>query len=136
MQGPVPFSCTGEAYTVRGNPTQAQLFLIDQTVVPFDFTAIGPGATGPFGAGGADIPIQVNNLGYRSTDNLLYAVAMPLSGNFNYGIIQIDSTGAVFPFDLTGGSGSLPVTRLLAGDISADGNTMYLRGMSRPLLKM
>lgn len=121
-----PFECTGEAYSVRGNPTQAQLFLIDQSVEPFVFTPIGSGATGPFGAGGADIPLQLNNLGYRVTDNLLYAVAMPLSGNFNYGIVTIDSTGEVTPF-LPPDTANWPENvRLLAGDVSVDGSTMYI----------
>jgi hypothetical protein len=123
---PEPFVCTGEAFSVRGDPVQGQLFLIDQSVSPFVFTRIGPGATCPAGLGCTEgDPIQVNNLGYRSTDNLLYAIAMPLSGNFNYGIIQIDSTGAVFPF--TGLTGTpLPTARLLAGDITPDGNTFYI----------
>ncbi|HDZ25889.1 MAG TPA: hypothetical protein ENH65_05185, partial [Candidatus Aminicenantes bacterium] len=117
---PVPFVCTGEAYTVRGNPIQGQLFRINQTSTPFVFVQIGSGATLP-GPG----RIQVNNLGYRSTDNLLYAIAMPLTGNINYGIIQIDSTGAVFPFGPLTGT-PLPNARFLAGDVTPDGNTFYI----------
>ena len=121
-----PFPCTGDAYSVRGDPRQAQLFLIDQSVEPFVFTPIGSGAMGPFGAGGEDIPIQLNNLGYRVTDNLLYAVAMPERGNFNYGIVTIDSTGAVTPFLPATTAGWPADERLLAGDVSVDGNTMYI----------
>ena len=124
---PVPFSCTGDAYTVRGDPQQGHLFLIDQTAMPFDLTSIGNGLlTGPFGTDNALIPIQVNNLGYNVSDNLLYAVAMPTSGNFNYGIIQIDSNGDVFPFELPDTEPFPYDVRLLAGDVSSDGSTMYI----------
>jgi len=121
-----PFVCTGEAFTVRGNPTQAQLFLIDQTVEPFDFTPIGMPAMGPFGIGGSPIALQLNNLGYRVADNLLYAVAMPLSGNSNFGIVTIDMTGTVTPFLPATTPGWPANVRLLAGDVSVDGKTMYV----------
>ncbi len=82
-QEPVPFECTGEAYTVRD--ASAQLYRIDQSVTPFVFIPVG----GPQG-------IQLNNLGYRITDNLLYAVAMPENGDEeNFGIVKIDSTGGI-----------------------------------------
>jgi hypothetical protein len=117
---PVPFGCTGDAYTVRAAP--ASLFRIDQSVSPFVFQQIGGLLTGPFGPGGADINLQVNNLGYDTIENLLYAVAMPVSGNFNYGIIKIDSTGKVFPV----ASGLRSNVRFLAGDVSTDGTTFYI----------
>ena len=120
---PVPFECTGEAYTVRDSP--AELFRIDQSVEPFVFDQIGGTMTGPFGAGGADIPIQVNNIGYDSVENLVYGVAIPARVpivNTNYGIIKIDATGKVFPVPT-----ALPgAPRFLAGDVSTDGSTMYL----------
>jgi len=120
---PVPFECTGEAYTVRDSP--AELFRIDQSVEPFVFDQIGGTMTGPFGAGGADIPIQVNNIGYDSVENLVYGVAIPAKVpivNTNYGIIKIDATGKVFPVPT-----ALPgAPRFLAGDVSTDGSTMYL----------
>lgn len=117
---PVPFECTGEAYTVRDSP--AELFRIDQSVEPFQFIQIGGIMTGPFGANGSYIPIQVNNLGYDTVENLLYAVAIPTSGERNFGIIKIDSTGQVFPVP-----SALPTNkRYLAGDVSTDGSTMYI----------
>jgi hypothetical protein len=116
---PVPFECTGDAYTVR--TSHAELFRIDQSVMPFVFDQIGTVLQGPFGTGGALIDIQANNLGYDTIENILWAVAMPVSGNFNYGIIRIDSTGKVFPV-----ASALPSnTRYLAGDISTDGNFLY-----------
>jgi hypothetical protein len=100
--------------------------LINQNVSPFQFVSIRENLTGPFGPSGAQIPIQVNNLGYRSTDNLLYAVAMPVNGNFNYGIIQMDSNGAVIPFMPASTTNWPADVRLLAGDISDDGSTFYV----------
>jgi len=122
---PVPFACTGDAYTVRADP--AELFLIDQDVTPFQFTPIGGPLSGPFGAGGAEVPIQANNLGYDTVENLLYAVALPsgtVVGAGNYGIIKLDSNGTVFP---VGSPVGLPTdVRFLAGDISTDGSTYYV----------
>jgi hypothetical protein len=133
QMGPTPFECTGEAYTVRGNPTQAQLYLIDQSGSPFIFVEVGSGAT--LSSCPADLPsgatctpgqaIQLNNLGYNTVDDLLYAVAMPLSGNYNYGIVQIDSTGAVFPLGYPGTPWPKTV-RLLAGDVDPAGDVMYV----------
>lgn len=121
---PVPFVCTGEAYTVRDEP--ADLFVIDQTVSPFVFVSIRENMTGPFGTNGAQIGIQVNNLGYNSADGLLYAIAMPENNvQKNFGIIKIDSTGAVFPLGIP--SGDWPEnTRLLAGDVAPEGNIFYV----------
>mgnify|MGYP003572181689 FL=1 len=120
---PVPFACTGDAYTVRATP--AELFRIDQDVTPFQFYPIGAPLTGPFGVGGAEIPIQVNNLGYDTVENLLYAVALDANGaSVNYGIIQLDSTGTVFSLGTPVG---LPNNlRFVAGDISTDGNTYFI----------
>ena len=107
---PVPFECTGDAYTVRDNP--AKLFRIDQGAPVFVFEQIG-----------GDLSGQVNNLGYDTIENLLYAIAMPGSGNSNFGVIKIDSTGAVFPVPTSG----LPTNkRFLAGDVSTDGSTFYV----------
>jgi hypothetical protein len=117
---PVPFECTGDAYTVR--TSHAELFRIDQSVMPFVFDQMGPALQGPFGTGGALIDIQANNLGYDTIENILWAVAMPVSGNFNYGLIKIDSTGKVFPV-----ASALPRnTRYLAGDVSTDGMFLYI----------
>ena len=79
---------------------------------------------GPFGDGGELIPINANNLGFDIISNLLFAVAMPTSGEENFGVIQIDSTGTVFP---VGSPAGLPTNmRFLAGDVSTDGSTMYI----------
>lgn len=66
-QTPVPFACTGDAFLAKDIDTQ--LILVDQSVSPFVFIPIG----GPAG-------IEYNNLGFRRTDGLLYAIELT-SGN-------------------------------------------------------
>jgi hypothetical protein len=141
---PVPFECTGEAYTVRYSP--AELFSIDQSASPFTFIPIdlnGPavgneGVYAVIDLGAGDIPIELNNLGFRSTDGLLYAMALrPLGGasevNGNYGIVQIDSNGDIFgPLAIQGdaipGIGDNNY-RFAAGDVSPNGNTMVINSL-------
>ncbi|MEE8524200.1 MAG: hypothetical protein V3T72_09740, partial [Thermoanaerobaculia bacterium] len=107
--GQVPFPCSGEAYIVQN--LNAELTQIDQSVSPFVFIPVG----GPTG-------IEINNLAFRSTDGLLYAVELNPSGNNQ--IIQIDANGTVFGLGRPAG---LPSTlRFDGGDISGDGNTFYL----------
>lgn len=125
---PVPFVCDGEAYTVRNTP--GEFYLIDQSVSPFDFTQIKLGPlTGPFGLGGAIVPIQANNIGYRVVDNLIYGVALkattPNTFNLNLGLIKIDSAGNVFPVPTFPDISALP-QRFLAGDIDPNSDKMYL----------
>ena len=79
--GPAPFECTGEAFMVQEN--QATLYEIDQSGPSF-------------------------NLGFRSTDGLLYATMISYdtdgdpTASYSFsspqfvGIFQIDSTGKVF----------------------------------------
>lgn len=121
---PVPFECTGEAFTVRDSPAMFYK-IMQQEGMPFEFVQIGGTMMGPFGPGGSDIPIQVNNIGYDSVENLVFGVAIPAQVpivNINYGIIKIDATGTVFPVPT-----ALPgAPRFLAGDVSTDGSTMYL----------
>lgn len=134
-----PFTCSGEAYSVRFSP--AQLFSIDQSVSPFDFTAIGGTAqlfipAGIDGSTGETRDVELNNLGYRRTDDLLYAMALKVfvpnnsAANGNYGIVKIDSTGTVYPVAVPApapipGIGS-NTYRFPAGDVSIDGSTLYI----------
>jgi uncharacterized repeat protein (TIGR01451 family) len=144
----VPFDCTGEAFTVRYSP--AELFSIDQSVSPFVFNVID--LNGPLGeegnvaqlfipAGIDESPgeirsVELNNLGFRRTDGLLYAMALKLfvSGNStvngNYGIVKIDSNGDIFG-PLTTQGDTIPgignfAYRFPAGDVTPDGSTMYI----------
>lgn len=144
-QEPVPFDCTGQAFTVRYSP--AELFAIDQSVSPFVFNVIN--LNGPLGNDGnvaqldhdnnsltPEIPIELNNLGFRSTDGMLYAMALKVfvpkapAQNGNYGIVKIDSAGNIFPVAVPAPS-PIPgignnAYRFPAGDVTPDGNTMYI----------
>ncbi|MHC5144858.1 MAG: DUF7507 domain-containing protein [Planctomycetota bacterium] len=146
--GAVPFDCTGEAFTVRYSP--AELFLIDQTVSPFTFNVIdlnGPSGiegnvaqlfipAGIDGSLGEIRPVELNNLGFRTTDGMLYAMALKVfvegnsAQNGNYGIVKIDSAGNIFPVAVPApapipGIGN-NAFRFPAGEITPDGSTMYI----------
>ncbi len=117
--GPVPFACTGDAYLVQNQ--NAQLTRVDQSVSPFDLVSIG----GPTG-------IEINNLGFRITDGLLYALELSSSGNVQ--VIQIDATGAVFGLGRPSGLPTGP--RFDAGDVSPDGTTMYITATNQRLYRL
>jgi hypothetical protein len=127
---PSPFVCDGEAYTVRSDP--GKLYKIDQSVAPFVFTQIGSVLEGPFGEDGTLIRIQVNNIGYRVVDNMLYGVALasPTRPNHNYGLVKIDSLGNVFSVPTSFGDSDKDISdvqkRFLAGDIDPNTDKMYL----------
>ena len=114
--GPQPFTCTGDAYLVQNQ--NAELTRLDQSVSPFVFVPVG-GATGT----------ELNNLGFRSTDGLLYAVELNAGGNVQ--LVQIDATGTVFGLGRPAGLPS--ALRFDAGDVSPDGTTMYITMNNRPL---
>lgn len=122
---PTPFICDGEAYTVRNTP--GEFYQIDQSVSPFTFNQIGGVLTGPFGTNGALVPIQVNNIGYRLVDNLIYGVALkvPTTFDLNFGLIKIDSLGQVFPVSTSPEIANID-KRFLAGDVDPDKDIMYL----------
>jgi uncharacterized repeat protein (TIGR01451 family) len=117
--GPVPFACTGDAYIVQNQ--NAQLTLVDQSVSPFVFVPIGA-ATG----------IEINNLGFRSTDGLLYAVELSAGGNVQ--VIQIDANGDVTGLGRPAGLPAGP--RFDAGDVSPDGSTLYITSNNQPLYRL
>jgi len=135
-----PFVCTGEAFTVRLSP--GQLFEIDQSVTPFDFIPIGgtaqlniPVGLDAYNPTGGLTDIELNNIGFRSTNGMIYAMALKLfvTGTSaqmgNYGLVKIDSNGNVFPVALP-----LPgvpaignnVYRFPAGDVSTDGTKYFI----------
>ncbi len=131
------FACTGEAFIVQRE--DAQLFLIDQTLTPFVFEPVGPngdevcddldpGNPPPPGepcnlVDDMGFPIEANNMGFRSSDGFLYAVELTAGGNS--GIISIDA-GANVTFLGTPAGLPFATTRTDAGDISADGDFMYV----------
>jgi uncharacterized repeat protein (TIGR01451 family) len=113
-QPPDPFICSGKAFIVQNLSASLNEVDLDGTAT---LTPILP----PAG-------IEYNNLGYRSTDGLLYA--LKLQGN-GYGdglvsIIQIDSTGNVVELGVPSGLPTGVQTRFDAGDISSDGNSMFI----------
>ncbi len=104
-----PFACTGEPFII--SDPSAQLTQVDQTTDPFGFNDIG----GPAG-------FEVNNLGFRRSDGLLYAVRLTAGGNM--GLLQIDRDGDIFSL---GSPAGLPTSlRFAAGDVTPDSTTMYL----------
>ncbi|MEE8525839.1 MAG: hypothetical protein V3T72_18035 [Thermoanaerobaculia bacterium] len=110
------FACTGEAFILQN--INAELTQIDQSVSPFIFIPVGV----PTGR-------ELNNLGFRITDGLMYAVELSSSGNIQ--IVQIDSGGNVTGLGRPAG---LPSDRRFdAGDVSPDGTTMYINTVNRPL---
>ncbi|MEE8523415.1 MAG: hypothetical protein V3T72_05750, partial [Thermoanaerobaculia bacterium] len=117
--GPVPFGCTGDAYIVQNQ--NAQLTRVDQSVSPFVFVDVGQ----PTG-------IEINNLGFRGTDGLLYGVELSSGGNIQ--IVRIDATGTVYGL---GRPPSLPAgPRFDAGDVSPDGTTMYITSNNQALYSL
>ncbi|MEE8526246.1 MAG: hypothetical protein V3T72_20095, partial [Thermoanaerobaculia bacterium] len=117
----VPFPCSGDAYIVQDQ--NAQLTLIDQSVSPFVFIPIG----GPTGR-------ELNNLGFREPDGLMYAVELSNSPNGNLQIVQIDATGTVIGLGRPAGLPTGP--RFDAGDVSVDGSTMYITTVNQALYKV
>ncbi len=114
--GQLPFQCTGEPFMVRNS--DAEVVRIDETGPAFTFSAIGT-ATGR----------ELNNLGFRASDGLLYAVELDPRGNEQ--IVRIDATGTVF--ELGRPPGLPPRIRFDAGDVSTDGGTMYLTATNKRL---
>jgi uncharacterized repeat protein (TIGR01451 family) len=117
--GPASFGCTGDAYLVQNQ--DAELTRLDVSTSPFTFVTLG-GATGT----------ELNNLGFRSTDGLLYAVELSSGGNLQ--IVQIDATGTVYGLGRPAGLPSGP--RFDAGDVSPDGSTMYITTNNQPLYRL
>lgn len=114
LSGQEPFDCNGDVHIVQGEAVQ--LYKCDSS---FDCTSVA-----------LPSDIEINNMGFRNTEGtgLLYAVELTTrqddGWDGNNGIIQIDSSGNVFPL---GSPLGLPTdVRFDAGDVSADGTTMYI----------
>ncbi len=119
-----PFPCDNSAYVIQ-RPS-AELFIVEQTTPGyFVLTPIGP----PAG-------FEINNLGFRRTDGLLYGwhrTSPPLDPATQE-FVSIDRSGSVTSLGL----GGLPVPssaqRFTSGDVSFDGGTMFLNLNGRGLL--
>ncbi|MEE8523279.1 MAG: hypothetical protein V3T72_05050 [Thermoanaerobaculia bacterium] len=110
--------CNGEAFIVH--EVDAEISRIDRSVDPFVFVPV----VGPTG-------VEINNLGFRQPDGLLYAIELTAGGN--NGIITIDGAGSIT--SLGSGTPALPADqRFDAGDISPDGSTFYVNRAGAGLL--
>jgi hypothetical protein len=112
---PQPFECNQDAFIIQGtggSPATSWLSRVDQSVSPFTFTQVGSNKT-----------YRINNLGFRSTDKLLYGYRIDLVTAANAELLKIDTNGTVFPVGLPTG---LPAGNLNAGDVNPDGTIMYL----------
>lgn len=107
-----PFICSGDFFlslTDFGTHTQFYNVRIDGNTGNATFDAFSTLSNVP-----------LNAIGYRSTDNLIYAV-----NPTNNKLVQVDVTGAVFPLatlDLD------PAYGYFGGDITIDGNIFVLTG--------
>ncbi|MEM7357436.1 MAG: hypothetical protein AAF657_41870, partial [Acidobacteriota bacterium] len=102
-----PFVCDGEAYIVQGG--SGQLFRVDQSTDPFSFTTVG-GTAG----------FEVNALGFRRTDGLLYGWRQQNPSALYTLDANATLTNLGLPAPLPNGA------NLNGGDISPDGSTWYI----------
>jgi hypothetical protein len=135
-----PIQCTTQVYTVQESP--GEFFELNETDPPTDpptwtFSQI----SGPYDGTTVSCPrpegeihgCELNNLGFRSTDGLLYAMmlnSMQQGENSpadfgNFGIVQIDANGGLFPVSTTGEAIPGDI-RFFAGDVSPDGRYYYI----------
>jgi hypothetical protein len=112
----LPFQCTGESYIIQGDATKAtDLSRVLDTGTAFTFEKLNSGV----------YATRINNLGYNTIDDFLYANKWTNGLPANGQLIKIDATGAVFPITH---SFTLP-DNLNSGDVTvrSDGtNIMYL----------
>jgi uncharacterized repeat protein (TIGR01451 family) len=97
--------------------------VVNQSVTPFTFTPI------PNSPKGID---EINAIGFRSTNRLLYGIQGDFdvntnSGWSNEGILTIDSNGAVSSPVIPTGADSWPTIGFNCGDVTPDGSTMYVQ---------
>ena len=114
-----PFPCDGAAYIVQNDP--AELQRVRQTVV-----VTGTGIE--FGVEFDPVPIdptdyQINALGFRVVDGLLYGFQRTDGGASTQQIRTIDMDGTITGLGLPAG---LSPDAFFAGDVSVDGSTQYL----------
>jgi sugar lactone lactonase YvrE len=133
-----PIQCNTQVYTVQESP--GEFFELNFTggIPPWTFLQI----SGPYD-GDPSCPrpdgdvygCELNNLGFRKIDGLLYAMMLnaaengepniPATNQQNFGIVQIDVNGGLFPVTTTGAT--IPSDkRFFAGDVSPDGRYYYI----------
>jgi hypothetical protein len=117
-QGPVAFECTGEPFIVFDFASQLNQIGLDPGANTFTFSNIANPING----------LQINNLGFRSTDGFLYGWERNQDDNGGQ-IVLIDSGGNVTGLGNPGlptNQSSNTVYNYNAGDVSVDGTKMYL----------
>ena len=116
LPNPDAFTCSGEALVTQGATGNSNLNQIDQSISPFNITSIN-----------SDIGVRINGIGFRRSDGLLYGFARNSNGPGSFASInQIDRNGNVVTLGVPSPSVSPSANALAAGDVSADGNTLYL----------
>ena len=104
-----PFVCKDQAFGMMSGSSEFVNLVISPTNSAITVSSINP-----------NIGVNINSIGYRRTDNLIYGID-PL----NHHLFQVDATGAVFdlgPLNLPGG------LQYLAGDINPSGQFLYAIG--------
>ena len=115
LTGQQPFTCRGSFYLAIAPQSSSTVYEVQVSQATGNVTFNGLPA-GPVG-------FVLNGLGYRSTDNFIYAVNSETGG-----LYRIDSNGAAFSLGLPEGmpsSASYP-----AGDVSPDGKYLVLLSVS------
>ncbi len=122
--GKDPFECATEALFINGSGGSLKLWEVgsDNSFTRVPIEPIDP----------VILSREINNIGFRGEDGLLYGVDLTDSGDVR--IVQIDSAGRLF--DL-GRPPRLPADfQYNAGDLSPDGDTMVLSAHGKPLYQL
>ncbi len=114
--GQEPFDCRGETFVMQEDP--AQLYEVTLNAGSFAFNPMATTANS-----------EINSMGFRRTDRLLYALQLNPNGNDQ--IVQIDRNGTVF--GLGRPAGLPPDVRFDAGGLSYDGRKMFISAPSQNL---
>ena len=112
-KGQDPFICKGDVYIVlrkEGDINALQRVVIDPVSTQVRFNHI------------ADLPVKfnLNAMGYRITDNLIYAINVP-----DQTLVRIDSSGVVEPLRRLS---EISQINYFSGDITPDGNYLVISG--------
>ncbi|MFK7936950.1 MAG: hypothetical protein AB8G22_25775, partial [Saprospiraceae bacterium] len=108
----VPFECTGEFFlsiTDFGSSTQFYRVTVDNVTEEATFDGL---------TNRGNLPL--NAIGYRSTDNFIYAIN-PATNQ----LVQVDASGSVFPLSVVN---LAPNYGYFGADITPDGELMVLTG--------
>ncbi len=111
LQGQTPFSCEGQFYITLTNSSSSGLSEV--TIDPISQNVV-------FRTVRSNMQVQINAIGYRSTDNLIYGVH-PIE----HYLYQVDRNGSVIQLDKLNLNSDYVY---FAGDITPDGQYLILIG--------